>query len=93
MPSAAMRVSRKEKMMSPGETSHGLVEGIAGFVSIALGRPEVAAGDFVAVGLVLVDPPVAHSIRTLNNAALHSGTLRVVVAQVSMSDVAPLRAF
>src|SRR5690349_20187078 len=43
--------------------AHGLVEGIAGFVSVALGRPEIAAEDFVAVGLVLVDPPVAHPAR------------------------------
>ncbi len=61
MPSAAMRVSRKEKMMSPGATSRmDSCRGFAGFVSVALGRPEIAAGDFAAVGLVLVDPPVAH---------------------------------
>ena len=60
MPSAAMRVSRKEKMMSPRrDLAHGFVEGIAGFVSVALGRPEIAAGNFVAVGLVLVDPLAA----------------------------------
>jgi hypothetical protein len=60
MPRAAMRVSRKEDDVARRDLAHGLVEGIAGFVSVALGRPEIAAGDFVAVGLVLVDPPVAH---------------------------------
>jgi hypothetical protein len=54
------RVAEGEDDVARCDFAHGLVEGVAGFVSVALGRPEIAAGDFVAVGLVLVDPPVAH---------------------------------
>jgi len=56
------RVAEGEDDVARRDLAHGLVEGIAGFVSVTLGRPEIAAGDFVAVGLVLVDPPVAHVI-------------------------------
>jgi len=53
------RVAEGDDDVARRDLAHGLVEGIANFVSVALGRPEIAAGDFVAVGLVLVDPPVA----------------------------------
>jgi len=40
--------------------AHGLVEGVPVSVGVPLGRPEVSALDFVAVGLILVHPPIAH---------------------------------
>ena len=42
--------------------AHGLVERIPCAICIALRRPEVTALNLMAVGLVLVDPPVAHRI-------------------------------
>jgi hypothetical protein len=54
------RVAEGADDVARRDFAHGLVEGIAGFICVALGRPEIAAGDFVAVGLVLVDPPIAH---------------------------------
>src|SRR5690349_24870457 len=48
------RVAEGEDDVARRDLAHGLVEGIAGFVSVALGRPEVAAGGFVAIGSVLV---------------------------------------
>src|SRR4249919_3466376 len=59
------RVAEGEDDVARRDFAHGLVEGIAGFVSVALGRPEITAGDFVAVGFVLVDPPVAHAEQKL----------------------------
>jgi hypothetical protein len=52
------RVAEGEDDVARRDLAHGLAEGTAGFVSVALGRLEIAAGDFVAVGLVLVDPPL-----------------------------------
>ena len=44
------RVAEGEDDVARRDFAHGLVEGIAGFVSVALGRPKIATGDFVAVG-------------------------------------------
>jgi hypothetical protein len=52
------RVAEGEDDVARCDFAHGLVEGIAGFVSVALGRSEIVAGEFVAVGLV--DQPVVH---------------------------------
>lgn len=42
-----------------GDFAHVVVEGQAGAGLGELGGPHVAAADFLAVGFVLVDPPVA----------------------------------
>jgi hypothetical protein len=41
---------------------HELVELIACLVLVSFVRPKVTAFDFMAVGLVLVDPPVAYLV-------------------------------
>ena len=43
------RAAEGEDEVSRRDFAHGLIEGIGSFVSVALGRPELAAGDFVAV--------------------------------------------
>ena len=43
------RVAEGKDEVARRDLAHGLVEGIAGFLSVELGRPEIAAGDFVAV--------------------------------------------
>ena len=52
---ADKRALKAEDDVARRDLAHELVEGIAGFVSVALGRPELAAGDFVAVSVVLVE--------------------------------------
>src|SRR6185437_16371460 len=54
------RIAEREDDVTGSHLSHELVEGVAMPVLIALGRPQIAALDFLAEGLVLVDPPVTH---------------------------------
>jgi hypothetical protein len=63
------RVSEGEDDVARRDLAHGLVEGIAGFVSVALGLSEVAAGYFGGIALALVDPSVANA-----NAGLATAT-------------------
>jgi hypothetical protein len=42
------RVAEEEDDVARRDLAHGLVEGIAGFVSVALGRTDVAAGHVMA---------------------------------------------
>ena len=58
---AAMRVSKNDMIWSPGVTSRIVsLERITITVGVALRRPEISALNFVAKGLVLIDPPIAH---------------------------------
>jgi hypothetical protein len=50
--------------------AHRFIKGISCAIGIALGRPEISASDFVAVCLVLVDPPIAHIFRRSQHAIL-----------------------
>lgn len=50
-----------EDQITWGDFAHGFVEWIPCTVGVALRRPEIAALHFVAVGLILIDPPVAHT--------------------------------
>ena len=53
-------VREGEDQITRCDFAHRFIEGVAGAIGIAPGRPEIPASDFVAVGLVLVDPPIAH---------------------------------
>ena len=53
-------VHEGEDQIARGDFTHRLVKGIPCTVGVALGRPEITALNFVAVGLILIDPPVAH---------------------------------
>jgi hypothetical protein len=54
------RVGKGEHCVGRCDLSHEVVEGIANITLLSLRRPEVSAAYFMAVGLVLVYPPVAH---------------------------------
>src|ERR1700691_4958539 len=60
-------VAEGEDDVSGRDLTHELVEGIAVAVLVALGRPEIAALDLLAEGLVLVDPPISHSTWSLRS--------------------------
>ena len=53
-------VREGEDQITRCDFAHRFIKGISTAVRIALGRPQIPASDFVAVGLVLVDPPIAH---------------------------------
>src|ERR1700687_2919836 len=54
-------VAEGEDDVCGSDLAHELVERIAVTVLVALRRPQIAAVDFLAKGLVLVDPPIAHA--------------------------------
>src|SRR4029078_12207528 len=56
------RVREREDQVARRRLTHRFIERITGAIGIALGRPQVTACDFLAVGLVLVHPPVAHIV-------------------------------
>src|SRR5277367_5538864 len=50
----------REDQIAGRDLAHRLVIRIARAVGVALGRPQITTFDFVAVCLVLVDPPITH---------------------------------
>jgi hypothetical protein len=58
-------VDEGENEIARRDLAHGLVKGISRTVDVAFGRPNITAPQFVAVGLVLVDPPKAHICPTV----------------------------
>ena len=53
----------KRKYQVPwGNLAHGFVEWISSTIRISFGRPKIAANDFMAIGLVLVNPPKSHAL-------------------------------
>jgi hypothetical protein len=59
-----------EDQITRCDFAHRFIEGVAGAIGIALGRPKIPASDFVAVCLVLVDPPIAHGHRVAGSASV-----------------------
>ena len=53
-------VSIGTDQITRSDLTHGFVKLVTSLVLIPYWRPKVAAFDFAAVGLLLVDPPVAH---------------------------------
>jgi hypothetical protein len=53
-------IGEAEDEVSGRDLAHRVVERVPAPAGVALGRPEIAAGEFVAEGLVLVHPPIAH---------------------------------
>ena len=49
-----------EDHVARNDFAEKIVVAVAGTVSIALGRPDVAAFKFMAEGLIVINPPVAH---------------------------------
>lgn len=49
------------------DLAHGFVEGISIAVGVALWCPEISALKFVAEGLILIDPPIAHRGRNVSS--------------------------
>src|ERR1700730_6389575 len=56
-------VDEREDQIAGRDLAHRFIEGIPRPVRVALRRPEITAPKFVAVCLVLVDPPIAHKVR------------------------------
>ena len=66
-------VREGEDQITRCDFAHRFIEGISGAIGIALGRPQIPASDFVAVGLVLVDPPIAHGTNFTVNQRVKEG--------------------
>ncbi len=55
-------VGKREDQVARRDLSHEVVVRVARLVGLAFGRPQVAPTKFVAERLVLVHPPVPHSL-------------------------------
>ena len=65
-------VGKREHNITRRHLAHEVVERVGCEIGLALGRPEIPAAHFMAVGLVLVHPPVAHLFERVGAAAVRS---------------------
>ena len=66
-------VAEGEHDVAGRHLSHVLVELIADSVRVSLRRPHEAPADFGPIRLVLIDPPVPHSVRPARRAYYDRG--------------------
>ena len=55
-------IFKRKDQVPWGNLPHGFVEWISSTIRISFGRPKIAANDFMAIGLILINPPKSHSL-------------------------------